>query len=274
MKIVNHRLQHDGGTPYDFRRSPNQSRKITPEYLIMHYTAGRSAEGSISWLVNPAAKASAHLVVARDGTITQLVAFNRKAWHAGRSRWAGRDGVNGFSIGIELDNPGILTRRGSGWTNEWGAPVDAADVVEAPHSSGGPMEGWCAYSNAQLEATLEVATLLGRRYDLKDVLGHDDVAPGRKVDPGPAFPMRSFRAAVVGREEDTPETYVTITDLNIRTGAGTQHDKLAVSPLPAGTELSPVGSENGWVMVDVLGRVKGENDIQGWVHGRYVRPVT
>ncbi len=115
MKVLNHRLHKDEGTPYDFVRSPNQSDPIEPEYLIMHYTAGRNAQSSINWLVNPQARASAHVVIGADGEITQLVAFNRKAWHAGSSQWAGRIGVNNFSIGIELDNPGALTRRSSGW---------------------------------------------------------------------------------------------------------------------------------------------------------------
>ena len=130
MKIVNHRLCQEDGTQYEFIRSPNQSGAITPEYLIMHYTAGRSARSSINWLVNPVAKASAHLVIGTDGSVTQLVAFNRKAWHAGASHWGGRSGFNGFSIGIELDNPGILTRRGASWFSTWGDRVDEENVIE------------------------------------------------------------------------------------------------------------------------------------------------
>ena len=131
MKILQHRLSRDDGTAYPFRRSPNQSGgTIEPEYLVMHYTAGASAESSVDWLTNPDAKASAHLVVSRAGEITQLVAFNRKAWHAGVSRWAGRNGVNSFSIGIELANSGVLNRQGGGWRTEWGAEVDDAEVIE------------------------------------------------------------------------------------------------------------------------------------------------
>ena len=70
----------------------------------MHYTAGASAESSIDWLTNPDARASAHVLIARDGGITQLVPFDRRAWHAGRSRWKDRTGLNGWSFGIELDN--------------------------------------------------------------------------------------------------------------------------------------------------------------------------
>jgi N-acetylmuramoyl-L-alanine amidase len=273
MKILNHRLCKDDGTSCDYRRSPNQSGPIEPEYLIMHYTAGRNAQSSINWLVNPQASASAHLVIGADGGITQLVALNRKAWHAGPSQWGGRVGLNSFSIGIELDNPGLLTRRATGWFTWWGDSVDDMNVVEAIHKNGGPLRGWHAYSGAQLEVAMDVASLLVRRYELRDVVGHDDIAPGRKVDPGPAFPMDSFRARVIGRKDDDPELFETIVGLNIRVGAGTQHEKLPVSPLPTGTRLEVVAQQGSWRLVDVLDSVKGETDVQGWVHGRYIRRV-
>ena len=115
MKITDHRLFKDDDAPYPFVGSPNSSGDLTHEYLVMHYTAGRSAEESIKWLANAAAKASAHRVIGRDGSITQLVPFNIKAWHAGISSWEGRSGLNSYSIGIELDNAGRLTRHGSKW---------------------------------------------------------------------------------------------------------------------------------------------------------------
>lgn len=273
MKILNHRLCRDDGTPYDFVRSPNQSGVIEPEYLIMHYTAGRNAQSSINWLVNPQARASAHLVIGADGAITQLVALNRKAWHAGRSRWVGRAGLNNFSIGIELDNPGVLTHHASGWFTYWGDPVDDNYVVEAVHKNGGALRGWHTYNGAQLEAAIEVASLLVRRYGLKDVLGHEDVAPARKIDPGPAFSMDSFQARVIGREDDELEVFETMVDLNIRIGAGTQYDKLPVSPLPPSTRLEVVAQQGAWRLVDVLDPIKGETDVHGWVHGRFIRRV-
>lgn len=271
MKVANHRLKQDNGEPLPFRRSPNQSGAITPEYLIMHYTAGASAASAIDWLTNPAASASAHLVIARDGAITQLVPFNRKAWHAGRSRWAGRRGVNGFSIGIELDNFGVLTRVGDGWQTAWGKPVDPAEVVEAQHKDGDRLRGWHAYSEPQLEAALAVGSLLARRYGLKDVLGHEDVAPLRKTDPGPAFPMQSFRSAVMGRDADEPPLFETATALNIRSGPGSDHGKLPGSPLPAGTKLEVLAESGLWRRVDVLEPVGDEMDLEGWVHGRFIR---
>src|SRR5882672_10600458 len=110
--ISNHRV---GGTP--FKPSANHGRGFAagfPDALIIHFTAGASAESSAAWLCNPQAKASAHVVVARDGSIIQLVPFDTVAWHAGASSYGGRSGYNQYSIGIETDYPGRLTRTQGG----------------------------------------------------------------------------------------------------------------------------------------------------------------
>ncbi len=207
MKVINHRLVQDDGKPYPFERSPNQSSgTITPRFLIIHYTAGRSAESSVSWFKNPDAKASAHLVIGRDGSITQMVGFNRKAWHAGKSRWGDIVGLNSHSIGIELDNAGELTHKaGGGWTAWFGKTYDDTDVVVANHKHDAPgtaPSGWHAYTEAQLDALMDVVAVLQAKYKFEAVLGHDDIAPGRKRDPGPAFPMASVTARHEGRDAD------------------------------------------------------------------------
>jgi N-acetylmuramoyl-L-alanine amidase len=273
MRIRQHRLYIDDETTVPFQRSPNQSGSIKPEYLVMHFTRGSSSESAVSWLMNPQAKASAHLVIGRDGSVTQLVAFNRKAWHAGRSRWADRAGLNNCSIGIELDNYGDLIGRPGNWRTAWGWPVADEHVLELSHVFDGKLRGWHAYTESQLLVAARVALALVERYGLKEILGHDDIAPGRKLDPGPAFPMASFRAAVMGRHDDSPEIYETTTALNIRKGPGTDQEKHDVSPLPEGTRLEVLSVEGLWRLVDVLDKVRGESDIIGWVHGRYIRMV-
>ena len=204
MKIDNHRLIADDGQPVRYVETPNHGGVMTPEYLVMHYTAGSSAESAVAWLCNPEAKASAHLVIGRDGSITQLAAFNRSAWHAGQSRWAGRNSLNAFSIGIELDNAGKLERVGERWlcaVSKREYPDDEVLIANHPHDRPGTMAaGWHQYSAAQLDAAGEVGVLLMQSYALRDVLGHDEIAPGRKTDPGPAFPMASFRARLRGRD--------------------------------------------------------------------------
>ena len=274
MKIQNHRLIADDGTPIRYVETPNKGGLMTPEFLIMHYTAGSSAEGSVSWMCNPAAKAAAQLVIGRDGSLTQLAPFNRVTWHAGKSEWEGRSGLNGFSIGIELDNAGKLERVGSRWisaVSKRAYPDD--DVLVANHKHdrpGTPPIGWHEYSEVQLEVAAQVGLLLMEKYSLKDVLGHEDIAPGRKSDPGPAFPMGSFRARLIGRADDEVEHYITTSALNVRTGPGTEFAALPGSPLPSGTRVALLEQQGLWWRVDVLDTVSGVMDLVGWCHSRYL----
>lgn len=197
------RLYQDG-KPVAFRASPNIGGALKPDYLVMHYTAADSAAGAIAWLCNPAAKASAHLVIDQAGVVTQLVPLDRVAWHAGISAWAGRNGCNAFTIGIELANAGPLKTLANGkYVSEVGGKITpASQVVLAAHKNGGPVRPWQNYPPAQLAAAIEVARALVAAYGLRDVIGHEDIAPARKTDPGPAFPMPAFRARVMGRTDD------------------------------------------------------------------------
>jgi N-acetylmuramoyl-L-alanine amidase len=216
MKIIQHRLYRDDGTAYSFIPSPNFGSEIQHEFLVIHYTAGRDAQSAINWLIDPERKVSAHLVIGRDGSITQLVPFDKIAWHAGRSEWKGFINLNQYSLGIELDNAGFLTRhnnplaphlfslvdgdRGEKVDNRWLSwlkdEYDDSEVIEAVHKHETEPRGWHTFTPEQIAAALEVAKLLVKNYNLWDVVGHDDIAPGRKLDPGPAFPMESFRACL------------------------------------------------------------------------------
>jgi N-acetylmuramoyl-L-alanine amidase len=196
--IKGHRLRRDGEN-VRFVSTPNQGGKVQPLYLIMHYTAGPTAEGAISWLASPAAKASAHLVIDRDGTVTQMVGFDRVAWHAGKSRWQDLEGMNSYSIGIELVNAGKLKKVGGKWVSWSGNVIADADVMEATHKNETSPAGWHTYPQAQIEVAIDVAVALNKSYRFLDVLGHEDVSPKNKVDPGPAFPVGSFESRVIGR---------------------------------------------------------------------------
>jgi N-acetylmuramoyl-L-alanine amidase len=183
-----------------FLDSPKVIRDILPggasmptrRFLVIHYTAGATAKSSIDWWRKPAAKgASAHIVIDRDGTIYQCRPFDRTAGHAGASQWVDpRTGVryrmlNQCSIGIELANAGD-----SDALREWFSKLPP--VVDR-HKFGGPIKSWERYPEEQLAACRAVAAALVVRYNLDDVVGHEDIAPDRKVDPGPAFPMGDFR---------------------------------------------------------------------------------
>ena len=200
MKIRNHRVEAEADDHVTFQRSPNQSSPITPIYLLMHYTAGTTLDGAVSWFLNPAAQASSHLLIGRDGAIVQMVAFNKKAWHAGASAWGNLQGMNQYAIGIELVNAGKLCKRGDGKWENWAKNVIAeSDVTVATHAHETTPTGWHEYTEAQISAALQLASLLHANYHFTDVLGHEDVSPGRKTDPGPLFPMNSFRSRVLGR---------------------------------------------------------------------------
>lgn len=276
MKIRNHRLLNAADQAPIFIPSPNIGGPIRPRYLVIHYTAGGSAEGCIDWFQNPASRVSAHLVIARDGTITQMVPFNRLACHAGKSQWGSLVGLNRHSIGIELDNAGQLILSGG----QWVSPISrrsypASDVTIAAHRNDPPGAapcGWHAYTAAQLEATRDVAQTLTKHYALTDILGHDDIAPARKRDPGPDFPMASIRARAFGRGDDQDDRYRNTAELNVRSGAGTGFAILPGSPLPPGTEVEVLARDGIWWQIDVVSSVNGVMDVVGWCHSKYLAP--
>ncbi|MHB8067598.1 MAG: N-acetylmuramoyl-L-alanine amidase [Desulfobaccales bacterium] len=201
MKVKDHYLFSDDDQQVSFDESPNQSGLIKPMYLIMHYTADVSFHNVVSWFENPEAKASAHLVIGTDGSLVQMVRFNKKAWHAGISQWGELESMNSYSIGIELVNAGKLNKRADGkWINWANSVIPDEQVVVLKHKDEDQVAGWQIYSQKQIDTAVEVALALHGKYSFEDILGHDDVAPGRKVDPGPAFPMISFKSRVLGRE--------------------------------------------------------------------------
>jgi len=213
MKIKeDYRLYHEDATPYPFVPSPNWDMGMQPMYLIIHFTAGSTARGAIDWLTNPQTanpdkRVSAHLVISRTGEITQLVPFDRIAWHAGFSYWEGRRSMNRYSLGIELDNDGNLNCMDGSWISEGGANYRDDQVLVATHWKQFQEFGWLKYPDAQVHAMLDEARLLKQQYNLVDVLGHEDIQQD-KVDPGPAFPMAWFRQQVFGRPEPLVEKYV------------------------------------------------------------------
>ncbi|NKC33511.1 N-acetylmuramoyl-L-alanine amidase [Falsiroseomonas selenitidurans] len=180
-----------------FDPSPHVGAEILPLFVVMHYTAGGTARSSIRAIADRGL--SAHFFIDRDGTVIQTVACNRMAFHAGDSTWRGYNGLNAHSIGIELANLGWLDRRaGAGWTRQGlGRTLPPEMVVVARHQVGGQVMAWEAYPEAQLRAAEALVRAILRAYPaVREVVGHDELSPGRKLDPGPAFPMARFRALV------------------------------------------------------------------------------
>jgi N-acetylmuramoyl-L-alanine amidase len=178
-----------------------------PLFIVLHSTGTFSAESAIDILCDPTLDnpVSAHVVVDWNGDMTQLVPFNEKAWHAGESTYATRErtftNLNTVSIGVELVNPGWFLR------GEDGAFLHAG-VQQCPDSALAPFPGivegrlpegitafWTGYSETQIEIVEELVRALLVAYPgIQYIVGHDQIAPRRKVDPGPAFPMARIRA--------------------------------------------------------------------------------
>jgi len=273
MLIQNHKLVAETGEQaVPFLDSPNKSGTINPKYLVIHYTAGRSAQSSIDWFMNPQAQASAHLVIGTDGKITQMVPFNKKAFHAGKSKWSGLNGMNSHSIGIELDNPGILMKTGSKWIAWFGKEYPASVVIEAKHKHQDTAAGWHIFTEKQIEACIKASKLLVTHYQLADILGHEDISPFRKVDPGPAFPMESFKSKVLGREDDAADIFkVKVDDTNLRSGGGTGFAMLA--KLKKGTKVEFIRNNASWYNVFVVSKVQGLNEPEGWIHSSLLEKI-
>lgn len=200
MHIVDHVLA-TGERPLPIVTTPNMGGRMTPRLLVIHYTAGTTATGALRWLADPAARASAHLIVDRDGSVHQMVPFNRCAWHAGRSRWGDIVGLNSCAIGIELVNAGKLGRTvDGGWLSAFKQPIADQDVIVATHKNESQPAGWQKYPQAQLDAVIAIGRTVRQAYGLTDVVGHDDIAPRRKIDPGPAFPMPDIVTAILAQD--------------------------------------------------------------------------
>lgn len=201
MEVRNHLLYLEPTRQATFVTTKNLGKAINPLYLIIHYTAGTTAKGAIEWFQNPESQASAHLVIDRDGKVTQMVPFNRRAWHAGVSKWGALEDINSHSIGIEIVNAGKLSKRTDGtWLTWLKTPIPTDEVTLATHKNEQREAGWHEYTAEQIQATIDIGIVLAQKYELLDVLGHDDVAPTRKKDPGPLFPLLSVSSRILGRE--------------------------------------------------------------------------
>ena len=154
------------------RSSPNCDHRpdgVAIDMLVLHYTGMPSVEAALTRLTDPTAKVSAHWLIGEDGAITALVPETMRAWHAGVAFWRGAQGVNARSIGIELVNPG----------HEF---------------------GYRPFPERQLAALLELARDITARHPIpaRNVVGHADVAPRRKMDPGELFHWRRLAGTGVG----------------------------------------------------------------------------
>jgi len=184
------------GRGVHYQPSPNRGDRfiIEPHFIVIHFTGGSAFQSTVNFLCEPETQASAHVVIARDGRITQLVPFHTVAWHADPSSWRGYCMLNPHSIGIELDNPGELHMDAGRPTAWYGRSIARRDAVHLAHQHSPSASWWHTYTTEQIAQTEALCRLLMDLYPIDDILGHDDIAPQRKRDPGPAFPMAELRA--------------------------------------------------------------------------------
>ncbi len=253
--------------------SPNHGGALQPDTIVIHYTAGPSAESAVNTMMDPERKVSAHLVVDLDGSITQLLPFNITAWHAGKSSHNGRDGLNQYSIGIEIVNAGKLIKSGTVYKSWFGRKYPVEDVIYAYHRNEQQPAYWHSYEEAQITAVQEICSLLAAEYGIKYILGHEEISPGRKNDPGPAFPLDKMRNRILnsgGRDENSgadvllqpKKGFVTAPKLNIRTGPDSSREK-AARPLDKGSEVKILKKSDGWYYVSA--------EVKGWLPAEYIQ---
>lgn len=192
MHIQNHLLAgtFGGRTVRSLPCENHGGRLDRPDLIVVHYTGGADALSSARHLAHPDSDASAHLVIGRDGEIIQLLPFNRVAWHAGRSAYEGRTNLNRCSIGIELDNAGLLHRcegRFYSWFHREYMPDEVHTDCEDGHAT-----YWHNYPLVQIQTLFAVCKLLLNEYPIRQLVGHSEITR-RKLDPGAAFPLEKFR---------------------------------------------------------------------------------
>ena len=282
MEIKDHKLiAATGNLDISYDETPNHSGQLKqdlPDTIVIHYTGGASLGSSVNWLKNPQAKASAHLVVGKTGKIVQLAPFNVKTWHAGISKWKGRKNLNRYSIGIEIDNAGLLTKRADGYYTSFGKKVKENEVVFAKHKNEQEEKAWAAFTDKQIASIEDLCFLLKEQYNIVEIVGHDDIAPERKIDPGPAFPLQQISDRVLlGRNDEDedgdegeatdrnrtgPNGIVLADFLNIRSNP-TIAAATVTDPLTRGTKLKILESKGKWSRVKV--------ETEGWVVNKWVK---
>jgi N-acetylmuramoyl-L-alanine amidase len=164
-------LKPDSTLPAMVRPSPNHGDRkgYLPDAIILHYTGVATGAAALEHLCSAASQVSAHYLVLEDGELFQLVAEERRAWHAGIGVWAGNRDMNTVSVGIEIANPG--------------------------HAGGLP-----PYSAAQIETVIALCRDVSVRWTISParILAHSDLAPDRKIDPGEHFPWGQLAKAGIG----------------------------------------------------------------------------
>lgn len=227
--------------------SPNFNDRKTPtDMLVLHYTGMESGDAALERLCDPAAEVSAHYMVWANGRISQLVDEDKRAWHAGVGSWQGDTDLNSCSVGVELVNGGHN--------------VPLADGTL-------PL-----YPDAQIKAVIALSQAIIKRHDIPQtrIVGHSDIAPARKADPGEHFPWarlagegiglwpaQASKMAMIGRglgEGDSGAAVIRLQDMLARIGYGIE----ATGAYDSATKASVRAFQRRWVQA----RLTGQADLE------------
>lgn len=287
MRVKNHKIE---GIPY--RAAKAIGRVIVPEIVILHDTAGRLDKGnSAGYLRDNPAGVSVHFVVERDGSIEQQVPTNRRAAHAGKSSFQGRADCNGFSIGIEIVNPGrmlwadrAMKQARTWWGQVFTDMTNQGDIQWHDTPVHGPGV-WMSYSPEQIAALDQLlSALFAGIPTLRDITTHWYISPGRKADTNPLFPLELLRSRILGRDDPADaaaeaQSYEVATatmlrinapgdSLNMRRWPSFNPNVIGVIPHGAAVPVLRSGLFDGrpWSLVQYGGH-------EGWIVDAYTLPA-
>lgn len=184
------------------RKRERTAAIIVPELILIHYGVTSSLPALVA-----AQRATGYMAqFSIDGyaspgpnyQIRQMYPCNEYGSHAGESQWSEKAGCNAFAIGVEIANPGPLIRGADGQLRTvYGQVWPEEDAIEMRHPGGRAPQNWthwAAYSDQEIDILIELCRALIDAYPtISGIAGHDEVSPGRKFDPGPAFPMQWLR---------------------------------------------------------------------------------
>ncbi len=270
MQLNAHRLSGDKVKFVPTTKTSGKFSSGAMDTVIVHFTASPTCRSALGALTNPSVKASAHLLVDHDGSIIQMVDFDTIAWHAGRSVYKGRKSFNKYSIGIEVVNRGPLRKKNGKYYDIYNKVVSADEVVRGKHRNNPRASAyWHKYTPEQIKATEEIIKQLQANYDIKYILGHEEISVGRKIDPGPAFPLDEMRDRLMSDTVEKKDesfsakevAFVTASSLNLREAATGSSDKICKA-LQNGTKVIVLEDQGNWCKI--------ATKITGWMTRKYI----
>lgn len=268
------------GSGVEYHDTKKKGGIIKPKYLVLHYTVGTNFDSDVRVLSSSSIPASCHIVIGPEGQVAQIGgALNRRLWHAGKSYWKGLSGLNSYSIGIEVTCPGPVKPLSDGrFMTALGSVIENGKpwrVIEAKHKNGSQWTHWAVFTEKQVERILDIGSAIMAHYNIEEAVGHDMIAPRRKIDPGPSMPD-AVLARLNGRREDKEDAPMGNTTGAMYIVRGTDYEGLNFRVAPSGRRVGSLPENTIVEKLDVDGnwfKVKTPAGYIGWVYSSYLKKV-